>query len=164
MEFGGSIKNTFSELGTKIGDSISGAVKSGINGVLGMIENTVNKFINMINGAIGVINAIPGVNISKLNTLNIPKLAQGGYAKANTPQLAVIGDNKTQGEIVAPEDKMLEMILTALKMFKDNDDKPDDNNDGGDNIINIILDGELIQRQIRKRNDRLALATNGRCS
>jgi hypothetical protein len=158
------VKNTFSELGTKIGDSISGAVKAGINGVLTSIENIVNKFIRMINGAIGVINAIPGVNITKLNELSIPKLAQGGYVKANTPQLAMIGDNKTQGEIVAPEDKMLDMILTALKMFKDQDDKPSDNNDGGDIIVNVEVDGEVIQRQIRKRNDRLALATNGRCN
>ncbi len=157
------VRNTFSELGTKIGDSMSGAVKAGINGVLRSVENIVNKFIKMINGALDVINAIPGVNISKLNTLNVPKLAQGGYVKANTPQLAMIGDNKTQGEIVAPEDKMLDMILTALKMFKDQDDKPSNGNDDGDIIVNVTVDGEIVQRQIRKRNDRLALATNGRC-
>ena len=93
----------------------------------------------------------------------MPKLAQGGYVKANTPQLAMIGDNKTQGEIVAPEDKMLDMILTALKMFKDQDDKPSNGNDDGDIIVNVTVDGEIVQRQIRKRNDRLALATNGRC-
>lgn len=158
-----NIKNTFSALGTKIGDAISGAVKSGINGVLGMIENIVNKFINMINGAIGVINAIPGVNISKLNTLNIPRLAEGGYVKANTPQLAMIGDNKHQGEVVAPEDKMLDMILTALKMFKQqSNDKTGETYDPDVNV-NVILDGEVIQRSSRKRSDRLALATNGRC-
>lgn len=157
------VRNTFSELGTKIGDSMSGAVKAGINGVLRSVENIVNKFIKMINGALDVINAIPGVNISKLNTLNVPKLAQGGYVKANTPQLAMIGDNKTQGEIVAPEDKMLDMILTALKMFKDQDDKPSNGNDDGDIIVNVTVDGGIVQRQIRKRNDRLALATNGRC-
>lgn len=157
------VRNTFSELGTKIGDSMSGAVKAGINGVLRSVENIVNKFIKMINGALDVINAIPGVNISKLNTLNVPKLAQGGYVKANTPQLAMIGDNKTQGEIVAPEDKMLDMILTALKMFKDQDDKPSNGNDDGDIIVNVTVDGEIVQRQIRKRNERLALATNGRC-
>lgn len=157
------VRNTFSELGTKIGDSMSGAVKAGINGVLSSVENIVNKFIKMINGALDVINAIPGVNISKLNTLNVPKLAQGGYVKANTPQLAMIGDNKTQGEIVAPEDKMLDMILTALKMFKDQDDRPSNGNDDGDIIVNVTVDGEIVQRQIRKRNDRLALATNGRC-
>lgn len=107
------IKNTFSDLGTKIGDAMSGAVKSGINGVLGMVERTVNKFVNMINGAIGIINNIPGVNISKLNTLNIPRLAQGGYVKANTPQLAMIGDNRHQGEIVAPEDKLMSLYKKA---------------------------------------------------
>ncbi len=138
-----SIKNTFSALGTKIGDAISGAVKSGINGVLGMIENTVNKFVNMINGAIDVINAIPGVSIGKLNRLNIPRLAQGGYVKANTPQLAMIGDNKHQGEVVAPEDKMLEMILTALKLFKEQDDNS--NNKNQSNMITINFTGTLAQ-------------------
>lgn len=137
-----NIKNTFSALGTKIGDAISGAVKSGINGVLGMIENIVNKFVNMINGAIDVINAIPGVSIGKLNQLNIPRLAEGGYVKANTPQLAMIGDNKHQGEVVAPEDKMLEMILTALKLFKDQD--PKDNPNQGQTIT-INFNGTLAQ-------------------
>lgn len=137
-----NIKNTFSALGTKIGDAISGAVKSGINGVLGMIENIVNKFVNMINGAIDVINAIPGVNIGKLNRLNIPRLAEGGYVKANTPQLAMIGDNKHQGEVVAPEDKMLEMILTALKLFKDQD--PKDNPNQGQTIT-INFNGTMAQ-------------------
>lgn len=138
-----NIKNTFSALGTKIGDAISGAVKSGINGVLGMIENIVNKFVNMINGAIDVINAIPGVNIGKLNRLNIPRLAEGGYVKANTPQLAMIGDNKHQGEVVAPEDKMLEMILTALKLFKEQDDSRDNQSQG--NTITINFNGTLAQ-------------------
>lgn len=138
-----NIKNTFSALGTKIGDAISGAVKSGINGVLGMIENIVNKFVNMINGAIDVINAIPGVSIGKLNRLNIPRLAEGGYVKANTPQLAMIGDNKHQGEVVAPEDKMLEMILTALKLFKEQDNSRDNQNQG--NTITINFNGTLAQ-------------------
>lgn len=137
------IKNIFSALGTKIGDAISGAVKAGINGLLGMIERTVNGFINMINGAIVVINAIPGVNISKLNTLNVPRLAEGGYVKANTPQLAMIGDNKHQGEVVAPEDKMLDMILTALKMFKDQDSS-NQNKDGGKEIV-LNFNGTLAQ-------------------
>lgn len=153
------IKNTFSALGTKIGDAISGAVKAGINGLLGMIERTVNGFINMINGAIGVINAIPGVNISKLNTLNVPRLAEGGYVKANTPQLAMIGDNKHQGEVVAPEDKMLDMILTALKMFKDQDSNNQNKDNGKEIILNFngslaqlirVLKPELDRENIRK--------------
>ena len=138
-----NIKNTFSALGTKIGDAISGAVKSGINGVLGMIEGVVNKFVNMINGAIDLINNIPGVSIGKLNQLNLPRLAQGGYVKANTPQLAVIGDNKNQGEVVAPEDKMLDMILTALRMF--NEQNVGQNNNSQAQNITLKFDGSMAQ-------------------
>lgn len=46
----------------------------------------------------------------------IPKLAQGGYVKKNTPQLAMIGDNRHQGEVVAPERKLEEMALKAASM------------------------------------------------
>lgn len=138
-----NIKNTFSALGTKIGDAISGAVKSGINGVLGMIEGVVNKFVNMINGAIDLINNIPGVNIGKLSQLNLPRLAEGGYVKANTPQLAVIGDNKNQGEVVAPEDKMLDMILTALRMF--NEQNVGQNNNSQAQNITLKFDGSMAQ-------------------
>ncbi|WP_296117630.1 hypothetical protein [uncultured Eubacterium sp.] len=46
----------------------------------------------------------------------IPHLAQGGYVKANTPQLALIGDNRHQGEVVAPENKMIEMARKAAEL------------------------------------------------
>ena len=45
----------------------------------------------------------------------IPMLANGGYVQANMPQLAVIGDNKSQGEIVAPENKIVECVTIALQ-------------------------------------------------
>lgn len=156
------VKNTFSELGTKIGDSISGAVKAGINGVLGMIENIVNKFVNMINGAIGVINAIPGVNISKLNKLSIPRLAEGGFVKANTPQLAVVGDNKTQGEIISPVDKMKDTFLSALEEFRNMNMGSNENYVPIEITIPVSLDSEEIDRKQTERKARLALATNGR--
>lgn len=41
-----------------------------------------------------------GVGFS-LPNVNVSWLAQGGYVKANTPQLAMIGDNRHQGEVVA---------------------------------------------------------------
>ena len=33
----------------------------------------------------------------------------------NTPQLALIGDNRHQGEVVAPEDKLREMAMEAVR-------------------------------------------------
>lgn len=116
--FGGiwsTIKSKFTDIGTKIGDAIGGTFKTVINGVLATVEGTVNKGIGFINGAIGVINKLPGVNIGKMDKVSLPRLAQGGYVKANTPQLAMIGDNRHQGEIVAPEDKLREMAMEAVK-------------------------------------------------
>ena len=55
-----------------------------------------------------------GLSLPRVPT--IPHLAQGGYVKPNTPQLAMIGDNRHQGEIVAPEDKMQAMVDRAVAM------------------------------------------------
>lgn len=46
----------------------------------------------------------------------IPRLAGGGYVKKNTPQLALIGDNRHQGEVVSPEGKLLDMAKQAAEM------------------------------------------------
>ena len=69
-----------------------------------------NGIARAINGAIDIINKIPGVSIGKLPYLH---LAQGGYVARNTPQLAVIGDNTHEGEIVAPESKLQAMADRA---------------------------------------------------
>ena len=100
--------------------------------------------------------------VHKFSVPQIPMLAQGGYVKANTPQLAVVGDNRTQGEIISPVDKMRDTFLSALQEFKNMNAGL-----GGDYIpieinIPISLDGEEIQRLQDERRARLALATNGR--
>ena len=91
--FGGiwdKIKNKFSKLGTNIGDAISSAVKSGINGVISLIEKTINKAISLINGAIKLINLLPGVNVSYVKKLSMPRLAKGGIIDSAT--IAMIGE------------------------------------------------------------------------
>ena len=100
------ISDKFKLIGSSIGNAISGAVKSGLNGVLGMIEGVINKAIGLINGAIGVINKIPGVNLSKIGELQIPRLARGGIVDG--PTIAQIGE---QGkEAVIPLENNLEWI------------------------------------------------------
>lgn len=82
-----TIKNTFTRLGTSIAGAISGSVKAGINGVISMIQNTINGAIGLINGAIGLINKIPGVSISKIGRLRLPRLAKGGKLKEGQASL-----------------------------------------------------------------------------
>ena len=96
------IKNTFTGMGTKIGEAIGGSVKKAINGVISQIENIINKGINLINGAIDIINKLPGVNVGKIGKLNLPKLERGiGIAKKGHQYLLEGNGN----EAVVPLDK-----------------------------------------------------------
>lgn len=112
------IKSTFSSLGTKLGDAIGGAVKSGINTVLSMIENSINRAIGLINGAIDLINKVtPGDGLGHISTLSLPRLAKGGVLYDDT---AFIGGEyanaATNPEIVTPQNIMAETfdkVLTA---------------------------------------------------
>lgn len=72
-----TIKNMFTSIGQTIGDSIGGAFRSVVNSIISFAERTINGFIRSINWVIGVVNNIPGVNISKITELNIPRLKVG---------------------------------------------------------------------------------------
>ena len=121
--FGGiwdKIKNKFSKLGTSIGDAISSAVKSGINGVISLIERTINKAISLINGAIKLINLIPGVNVSYVKKLSMPRLAKGGIIDSAT--IAMIGE---QGkEAVVPLENNTEWMDKLADRIASRNAKP----------------------------------------
>lgn len=163
------IKNTFSNLGTSIGNAISNAVKSGINGVISLIERTINRAISLINGGISLINLIPGVSIGKIGRLNLPRLAEGGYVKANTPQLAMIGDNRHQGEVVAPEDKIMSLYKKAnQEMGLGNDQKVIELLEKIIQILvnlsfdfNLYIDSYELNKRLEKIKNKNKFATNG---
>lgn len=72
-----SIKAIFSKVGQVIGNAITNTVKKAVNTVLSTAVKIINGFISAINTAISVINAIPGVNIKKLNKLVVPSFDVG---------------------------------------------------------------------------------------
>lgn len=149
----GGMKNTIVNIFNGIWNTIRGV----INSILGGVERMANGVINGLNGMIRALNNlsfdvpdwVPGIggqkfgfNIGTLGTVSLPRLAEGGYVKANTPQLAMIGDNKHQGEVVAPEDKMLDMVLTALRMQREQDKQ---NVNANNNTIVLKFEGSLAQ-------------------
>ena len=82
--FGGlwnGIVSTFSTIGTKVAEAIGGAFKTAINAVIWTVEGALNLIPNAINGAIDLINKLPGVSISAIPTVTLPRLAQGGVLK-----------------------------------------------------------------------------------
>ena len=64
--------------GNVVGKAFGGAFKAVVNAVLRTIENTLNTPIRAINRLLDVINAVPGINLGKLTTFNLPRLKVGG--------------------------------------------------------------------------------------
>lgn len=85
------IKACFVNVGVEIGHAVGDAFKTAINSCLATIEGVVNNFISMINGAIDIINDIPGVSVGKINSLSLPRLAKGGVLKEGTAMVAEAG-------------------------------------------------------------------------
>lgn len=85
-DFGNLVK----QWGIKIGEFFAGAIKSAINGVISFIERKINQAIDLINGAIRLINLIPGVNIGRVGRLSLPRLAKGGIIDSAT--IAMVGE------------------------------------------------------------------------
>jgi hypothetical protein len=73
------VVDIFRNIGTKVGETISGAFKAVVNAVLSGVEKVLNAPINAFNAALGVINKIPGVNIPLIPTFDLPRLAKGGF-------------------------------------------------------------------------------------
>lgn len=119
-----SVKEKTGEIWNGIWDTIKGIINNIIGGVEGMVNRVVEGINTLINGANTLVGKIPGMSaniIPTISSVSLPRLAQGGFVRANTPQLAMIGDNRHHGEIVAPEDKMQAMVDRAVAMAS----KPD---------------------------------------
>lgn len=143
-----NIRSIFSNIGQKIGDAVGKTFKSAVNAVLQTIENVLNTPIRAINGLIDVINKVPGINLGKLNTFNLPRLAKGGII--SQPTQAIIGE--AGAEVVMPLENNLEWIDKLADMIS--------NKISGNGNVNVYLDGRLIQRQIQKRSQQVSFATN----
>ncbi|MFR4284798.1 MAG: hypothetical protein ACLT1Q_08175 [Anaerobutyricum soehngenii] len=124
------VKDTFSDVFSGLGSLAKkpiNAIISAFNVVIKAINSMISR-INSIRFSIDVPDWIPGVggsswgfngfNIASVS--NIPMLANGAYVKKNTPQLAMIGDNRHQGELVAPENKLREMAEEAVRNASQN--------------------------------------------
>lgn len=100
------IVSVFSAIGTTVADAISGAFKGVVNTVLRGVVGIINGFFGAINGAIDVINKVPGVSIKKVPKLDTPQLARGGVVEQAT--MALIGESGA--EAVVPLENNTEWI------------------------------------------------------
>ena len=84
--------------GNVVGKAFGGAFKSVVNAVLRTIENTLNTPIRAINRLIDVINAVPGINLGKLTTFNLPRLKTGAIINMPNRGTLVGGGSAIAGE------------------------------------------------------------------
>lgn len=69
----------FTNIGENIGNAVVGALKGIVNGALGLLEDFLNAPIRLINGALDLINALPGVEVGHISEIQLPRMATGGY-------------------------------------------------------------------------------------
>lgn len=113
-------------------------LKLGINHLINWVETAINTPINIINGAIGAINKLPGVEIGKIPNISIPRLAEGGIVTSAT--LAMVGEGG-ESEAVIPLSKLENMIGSG-------------GNNGNKVEINIHMEGVMS----RSKTDLRAIA------
>ena len=116
-----------------IWDGIVGIVKGAINlvidlinGMLGAIELGINKIIKMINTlSFDVPEWVPGIggekfgfDLKPVTFAKIPKLATGTVIPANHGEfMAMLGDNKTQTEVVSPLETIKQALIEAMQEY-----------------------------------------------
>lgn len=76
----------------------------------------INSALNSIKN-VSILGAKPFSWLPTISVPQIPLLANGGFFKANQPTLAMVGDNKTQNEIVTPENAMEGVFDKVLNKY-----------------------------------------------
>ena len=143
----------FSSVGQKVGDAIGKAFKNAINGVLKAVETILNAPIKAINGLIGIINKLPGVNLGKLSTFSLPRLAKGGII--NQPGRGVMvgsaigGESGREGVIPLTDAQQMALLGEAIGKYITINA----------NITNT-MNGRVISRELQKIQDASDFAYN----
>lgn len=115
-----------------------------INILLGK-GNDVTSTFNAISGGGGTPSVPQGGGVMSDVTRSIPGFATGGVFAPNNPMLGVLGDNKTEYEVAAPESMLRETFLDALAQSG-----LSGGSGGGSTAtpttLNLILDGQTFAR------------------
>ena len=111
------LKDAWNSLISNFGD-VWATVTLTIGTTFESARNFINEVIDGINSKLQGLywpDWVPGIGGKQIFSSGpLPKFyAQGGWVARNTPQLAVIGDNRREGEIVSPESKLQAMADRA---------------------------------------------------
>ena len=143
-----AVKNKCVNMGMTVGQAVRDTFKQAVNSVFTQIEGRMNSFISALNAIRTVINRIPGVNISRIQPVQLPRLATGTVVPANYGEFqAILGDNKRAPEVVSPVPTMKQAVREVL------------NESGGSGkpiVIHnyVTLDGKVVYKTVVEYNNR----------
>lgn len=112
-----NILGLFKKIGTKVGEVIGKAFKGVVNGVLGAIETILNTPIRAINGLIKVINKVPGINLGKLDTFDLPRLAKGGIINQPGRGVAIGGEAGPEAVLPLTDSQQMALLGEAIGRY-----------------------------------------------
>ena len=154
--FGGiinSILGFFKNIGVAVGNVISSAFKGVVNGVLGAIESILNSPIRAVNSLIGVINKIPGINLGKLSTFKLPRLAKGGIINQPGRGIpvgnAIAGERGQEGVLPLTDSQQMALLGEAIGRYVTINAS-----------ITNTMNGRVISRELQKVNSTNDFAFN----
>jgi hypothetical protein len=124
-----------------IGEGLWNAIKAGINWVI----DGINWLITQINKiSFETPDWIPLIGGKRFgfNIPPIPRLASGAVIPPNSPRLAIVGDNRHEKELIAPESMFRQIVKEEIERIWGN----------GEITINLnnIMDGEVIAKKVIK--------------
>lgn len=155
-----SILTTIKTSTTNIFNGIWSAIKNTINKILSGVESMANGVIKGINSMISALNNLKfdvpdwvpsiggktfGLNIPKLNTISIPRLATGAVIPANKEFMAVLGDQTHGTNVEAPLDTIKQALAEVIADIQNNGG----GKSGGDIVVQI--DGREVFRATQKQ-------------
>lgn len=135
-------------IGERVGETLWGAFKGVVNAVLGTVEGMLNKPISAINGLIDKVNTIPGVSLTYLDAISLPRMKMGGIVNMpNRGSLiggAIAGESGAEGVIPLTDSQAMETLGEAIGRYITINA----------NIVNK-MNGRILSRELKQiSNDR----------
>lgn len=150
-----SIKSKLKLFGIAIGEIIGSAFKKAFNGVMQTMETVLNTPIKAINKLLDVINKVPGINLSRLSTFNLPRLAKGtilnnpGKGVPVASGSAIAGEAGREAYLPLSDTQLLEELGSTIGKYITINA----------NITNT-MNGRVISRELQKINNESSFGFN----
>ena len=148
-----------SDIFESVWDTMVGVAKQGVNGIIDPVNAMLRALTGGMNAVIDRLNGIGveipswvpdyggqrfGVNLPRVPEYQIPRLAKGAVLPANSPFLAVVGDQRRGTNVEAPLETITQAVVAALSQL------------GGTQTfaasqpIEVKLDGQVLYRAMAK--------------